>query len=317
MTAFATGTATDAGDFMTKLLAFLTTNSDLVAASQAWTSEWTSGADVVLKGPGLSGTDNVLIGLRLINDSVNSDYRLMIAGMTGILSGATEIEGQVNPSTFVGMYLDNSPFTYWFVANGRRFVAVAQISTVFEVVYGGLMLPYATPDQYPYPLFIGGSRGQVIASTNSWRSTNDEHSHFSAPQSNTGQSTSAILLDSANIWQPGCNRGAVPPTYFMVGPDDFGTGWGAYAGDNIFQAGYEIWKFRMRESFGGDYPLTPLTLTSQVAGDITYGVLDGCYHVPGFDNSAANIVTVSDLDHLVIQNAFRNNLGDFWALGLG
>jgi hypothetical protein len=316
MTAYATGTATDAADFVTQLTTFLTTNSDLVSASQAWTSEWTSGADTVLKGPGLSGTDNVLVGLRLINDGVNSDYRLMIEGMTGVLSGATELEGHVNPSSLVGMYLDSNPFTYWFVASGRRFVAVAQISTVFEAVYGGFMLPYATPDQYPYPLFVGGSRAGNVSSTNTWRSVADEHTHFSAPaydDSNSG----AYLLDSANIWRVCANRGSPPYDYVVVGPDYLGTGYGVFTSGDITQQGTLDFHLAMRDTFGGGYPLTPITLASQISHDITYGILDGCYHVPGFSNSAANIVTVSGLDHLVVQNAFRSNLGDFWALGLG
>jgi hypothetical protein len=76
---------------------------------------------------------------------------------------------------------------------------------------------------------------------------------------------------------------------------------------------------RLRQNFGGSYPLTKATLQSEAAepGRAVLGVLDGCYHVPGISNSAENIITAGGKDHLVVQNVFRtdNHLG-YWALEL-
>ena len=62
------GTASSAADLYDKLISFLTTNADLVTAGQEWAIAWDSPAayenqtDIVLRGPGLSGQDQVYVG---------------------------------------------------------------------------------------------------------------------------------------------------------------------------------------------------------------------------------------------------------------
>ena len=72
--AYVTGTATDRNDLWTKLLAFLTADPALVAAGQAWEVVWsrdvTGNQSRVLKGKGLSGTDEVLVTLSKRDDQL-------------------------------------------------------------------------------------------------------------------------------------------------------------------------------------------------------------------------------------------------------
>src|SRR5690348_15074846 len=101
--AFETGTATDHLDLWSKLLDFLQSNADLVAAGQQWTVAWEAPAgapnatDIVLQGPGLAGEDEVLVALRREDDTLTIGESLIwMSGCTGLLSNATEFDGHVN-----------------------------------------------------------------------------------------------------------------------------------------------------------------------------------------------------------------------------
>jgi hypothetical protein len=64
---------------------------------------------------------------------------------------------------------------------------------------------------------------------------------------------------------------------------------------------------------GGQYALTPIVLTDTVN---VYGELDGVYQVSGFGNSSEDIVTAGGVDHLVVQDVYRNGVRDFVAVKL-
>ena len=46
---------------------------------------------------------------------------------------------------------------YWFLADGRRVIIVAKITTVYEHAYLGFLDAYATPGEWTYPLVVGVS----------------------------------------------------------------------------------------------------------------------------------------------------------------
>ena len=320
--AIETGTATNYLDFWNKLISFLTTNTTLVAAGQQWSTVWTAptGApnltDRVLKGPGLAGEDAVYIGLRLVSDVAADRFAIHMTGMTGVLSGATQYDAHTNcPATSVRMFLGNTPMTYWFVANGRRFIAVAKVSTVYEAMYGGLILPYSPPSSYPYPLFIGGTAGETSASVD-WRSVTADHSMFHLPRMSASIPTPAWLLDPTGSWQACGDEGSsnqsikiAPDTYFAQAAT-----LGASFGNSYY--GYKEMKDRIGPAYGGQYTLTPFTLIQGSPTIQTYGVLHGAYHVPGRGNSAENIVSYNGVNHLVLQNVYDTSIGEYLAIAL-
>lgn len=318
--AFVTGTASSHTDLWTKLLSFLTSNAALVSAGQAWQQVWAVTNQVVLKGPGLSATDNIYIGLKLVADPANDSYSIVMRGMSGVLAGATDIGGHVGVSKEVAIYTDSQPQTYWFVANGRRFVVVLKISTVFEAMYGGLFLPYAVPDSYPYPLFVGGSRGENPSSPVSWRNTAADHTQFISPHFGTlpTRDSCAWMLSPAGEWIRGWNGTGSDPGDPKVGlaPEQAFDGWSIIRdGSNGY--GYDAIRQRMAAGFDGSFPLIDISLMQAIPNDQSYGILDGCYRVPGAANSSENIITAGSVDHLVVQNCFRTGTGQYWALALG
>jgi len=313
MTAYATGTASSHTDLWSKLLNFLTTNVDLVAANEDWTVAWSNGNQRVLKGPGLSESDEVFIGLRLNADVALDSYWLELRGMSGVLTGATDVGGHINVSKKVGLYLDANPFTYWFIANGRRFIVVLRISTVYQVAYGGLFLPYSTPLSYPYPMFVGGTRGDNPAPPLSWRSVADDHTLFTSPnfKSSPARDSSAWMLDPSGQWLRCWNHGDDPgdPKIGMA-PEQMFDGLG------VDPTRYDAIRKRTTATFDGTYPLTDVSLVQKIPADETFGVLDGVYRVAGIGLASENMVAADGVTHMVVQNVFRTAAGEYIAVGL-
>jgi len=334
--AYETATASSSSDFYDRLITFLTTDSDLVANSQNWAVVWRpdsnstgeNGTDIVLRGPGLSAADQVYIGFRLVEDLLNDSAWIEMVGMTGIITSALNYDQHVNVTTNGGVRMHlrgNNPMDYWFVANGRRFVVVAQVSTIYETLYGGLFLPYGEPTQYTYPLFIGGASGNSSGSgeIEDWRSTATAHSLFHRPQINTSPSgpygPSAYMLNPAGEWMT-CgitdnenhDCGMTPWEFHDDGDD-----WRIEKASTTGQKGYADHHARIIQAFGGDFPLAPIGICRRGPNRQFYGVLEGVYHAPGRGNSAENVVLANNLDHVCFPNVFRTDIQEFFAVQIG
>jgi hypothetical protein len=323
--AYETGTATSHQDLYDKLIAFLTTNTDLVAEGQNWTQVWTApvGAenetDTVLMGPGLSGTDAIYVALRLDSDVGADAYWIETRGATGFLANAEEYDGHVNPMPkAVRTFLDSGTMTYWFTASGRRFIVVVKISTTFEALYAGWFLPYATPLEYPYPMFIGGSAGPVDTDGPvNWRTINSNHTQFIDPYYNSGADyiePSAWMMDPAGTWlRVGGSTGSetqvgiLPP---RSGGDYF---FGSDSNDASYSLHPDFVLERMMSAYGGSRALIPCTLVEYLHTSQTYGILDGAYRCQGYSNAAENQILIDTHNYLVVPNVYRSNFGDYWA----
>lgn len=326
--AFEIGVAANHVDLWDKLLAFLTTNDDLVASGQNWTVGWQApqGAanetDLVLVGPGMGGTDQIYVGMRRVDNPATNHYSIHLSGNTGLLPSANTYEGHINSCTRVGMYLDANPMPYWFVANGRRFSVVIRISTVYEALHAGLFLPYADPLTYPYPLYIGGSvSGDLILDTAySWTNTSGGHSAFglfsTSSTSSNIREPSAWMLPPEVTWRRVENN---TTSGISVNLMPFRQG-GYYGQETGSASNYPLGAYAQlnnrRPCLGGGYALEPITLASLSSPVVTFGILDGIYHVPTEGNAAENIVTVDGVDHLVFQNAWRTGDANLFALAL-
>lgn len=322
--AYETGTATDHVDLYEKLIAFLTTNEELVYQGQQWTVAWALETDpaegVVLQGPGLAGTDEVLVGLKLVANVPDDAAEIQLRGMTGVNPTATGYEDHVNgmPNS-ARMLLRTSSMDYWFVANGRRFMVMVRVSTVYEFAYAGFFLPYSTPSQYPYPLFVGacahggGGANAIVAN---WRDLSEGHANFMWGIYNStglaGHDTPAWMLSPAGDWL----RVGYSATQALIGPQGFGTGYNIASAVGLNNYGYNSIQNRVIPAFGGEYALTPMTLLQQTPSDQTFGVLDGMYRVGGRGNSPESTITVDTVTYIVGQNCFRTDIQDYFAFAL-
>lgn len=322
--AFQTGVAMGHVDFYNKLLDFLQNDPALVAAGQNWTIVWQNNPndtnEVILSGPGLAGQDQVLVGFDLVFDVPSLTYELHMYGMTDIIPSSESIVQHVNVSDRVTFFLDASPFTFWFVANGRRLAMVARISTVFQSGYVGLIQPYAQPPSYPYPLFIGGMAGDGTSDADTWRSTSTDHNDymhaFRSTSSVNFTRSNAYLLDPSGAWRPlaatlsGADSGLVFDSV-MAHPYESGP-------DFITRrapASEEALTDQI-SAYGGVFVTQPVTLFNTDPTNQVYGILDGVVATQGINNAAENILTIDGVDFLVVQNAFRVAGHDYHAIAL-
>jgi len=315
--AYEIDTAADYADLRTRLVAFLTTNADLVAANQQWSVAWTGSGrsaafgaeDIVLAGSGLSGDDQIFVGLRSYPQPSADRYNYCLRGLVGLNPSANNYDEHVNVSTSATLCCGNFPMPYWFIANGRRFIVVVKVSTVYQVAYGGFVLPYAPPNIYPYPLAVGGC---TASETARWSDTGNVMSHFADPGPDGGLN----LMQFDNSWRTFVNWTTTATDYrrasdYSVAP--WHPGLARRDGSAVDHEGYRTQFInKIQTDLDGCYPLVPATLLKNTQPFAMLGVLQGVYHVPGFNLSAETILNQGGVQYLCIPNVYREG-NDFYA----
>lgn len=296
--AWETGTASNNKDLFNKLKTFLTTNAALVAANQEWTvNRYTADDELMLKGTGLTGTDEIYVNLKIAEIPASDIYNIHVKGAAGYV-GANAWNDQPGQSLTCAISLWNDPIKYWFIANGRRFIIVAKVSTFYVAGYFGLFLPYATPEQYPYPLFIGGNLA-----------------YYSNAFANSNYSRADGF--NSNYWMP-LAYGSAQPDDATAGPSFIywvDGGWEYFANNRGTNVIIPV-STTTRDNIDGGYTLIPHQLLTTIPSKSVAGKLDGSFYVSGFSNGAENIITIGADDYLVVQNVMRNGVGDFAAIAL-
>lgn len=297
--AYATGTATDYADLYSKLVTFVTTNSTLVAAGENWTvlsSSLTGLTGVqgshLLRGPGLSGTDQIHIRIQLQADAGGDKYGI---GLQYFSSYNSSLNHSVQPgiSSVCGMALWNNPMTYWFIANGRRFIVVAKVSTVYTSMYAGYYLSYCTPSELPYPMIVLGSNEDAI--THRWSQGNHETGGFWDPSDGNGYARdgSSVQLAVANYTN--------------------GTGGARQAvGTNA------IWPYdtdlALRENYDGTQSLLPTIFHTSYGGGNVYGELQGVFFTSAYGLGSEDTVTINSKTYLIVQSVYRTDRRSYSAI---
>lgn len=111
--------------------------------------------ELILKGPGMSGTEEIFVGFRTYQDVGGDYYNLLAATFIGYVAGNT-FDTQPG-AALSGVPAHNNRIDYWLTLNGQRIVLAMKVGTpVYETAYVGKFLPRALPGQYPAPLVCGG-----------------------------------------------------------------------------------------------------------------------------------------------------------------
>lgn len=203
--AFTSGIATNYLDLLNRLRQFVT--QDMMPASERWSVvRWVPGppAELVLQGPGLAGTDQIYVGIMSVLGADFGNWKLR--GFVG-WNPAQTFDSQYNSSSDYYALLMLTSMPYWIVANGRRIIMVVKTGTYYEMMHLGLFLPYATPNQYPYPLLVGGS----FSSSVRWSDTNHLRNLFPKSNGSSGayyMPTGVWTSLSQSMW-PGSWAGTV------------------------------------------------------------------------------------------------------------
>lgn len=296
--AYISGTAPNWQDFYNTLRDFLTTG--MTPVGERWTQVsgpvgvLTAADEIVLRGPGLAGADEVLVGIKPFT-SVGADYyNLAFYGLSIFNGTLGPISSQVNRSEAAVLHLWKDPIDYWIVANGRRFMIVCRISTVYFAAYCGFALPLTLPSQYPYPLFVGAASNDT---TTRWSGTTPNMRNFFSPAEGANLMMPDVTWRKVQNWSSSQETQLTSPTGLQHNP------W--------------YWDVQpIRENIDGSYSLLPSTIVGTSPHAAQYARLQGVYRVSGFGNSAGSIVTHNGVPHIVVPNVFRSDWQNFAALAL-
>lgn len=156
--AFTSGTATNYIDLADKFRAWITRTAGWTQL--AWTpgNVTTGGMSLSLRGPGAAADKRVFINMRSVFDDTSQAYSWDIRGAVDY-DGSKAFGTQNGESTQTFLALWKNTISYWFYANDRRFIVVAKVNTVYTSAYAGFGLPWATPAEYPFPLYIAATDG--------------------------------------------------------------------------------------------------------------------------------------------------------------
>ena len=238
--------------------------------------------ELIMRAPGLTGLEEIYIGLRTYHN-VGADYYNLLAGVfTGYVPGNT-FDTQPG-AALAGVPAHNNRIDYWLSMNGQRIACGMKVGTpVFEHFYLGKFLPYSRPSQYPYPVVCGG----MLVGAAATRFSEVTHDFYLRGNSARGQ-----------LRTPG--------------------GWidmHCYPWGNAFLTGTSASSTQLQaRDTETEYPLLPVELHDNSAN--LYGQLDGIYHVSGFNNAVENTLVIGGVTYVVMQSVARTGHADYYAMRL-
>lgn len=225
---------------------------DVAVASGFWTvmryDTSIANRELILKGQGFTGTEEIYVGVRTYQDASADYYNLCVATFTGYVPSNTfDTQPGIRLS---GVPAHNQRIDYWLSVNPQRIICCMKVGTpVYEHFYIGKFFPYARPSQYPYPMICGG----MLNGAATTRFSETTHSiPYKGNRANLGMrfNTGVYLQPEAHPW------------------------------NNDFLAGY----IQLRDT-NDYYPLLPVILNDT---NNIYGELDGIRYISGFNNVVEN-----------------------------
>ena len=309
--AYITGEATNHLNLLEILRDFLTTNADLVTAGQEWeqiggeVGAIDNGDFVSLRGPGLGGTDQILLSLSAYSNAPAANYLLQLRGHTAYNEALPSVDPPGLNSPWVYAPLINATIRYWIVANGRRFIMIAKCNNRYDAMYGGFVLPDHLPSDWPYPLFIGGSNTGLVANSS------DLVAHSNFWKANGG----AYLFTPQQLWKQviNVNSSASAPNNGVETALDSGTlqsvDWKTNTGVYDFTRTNdgEPWIRRGRLAQFSNDALNPKNFL---------GHYDGVFYTPSVGAIIESLIEHDGKDYLVIPNVYRNSSAQVAAICL-
>jgi len=302
--------ATDNFDLMDKLIDFIdgTTAGEtgkLLAVGERWsvnkddTTTTPGERYVYLEGPGLGGTDAIHVLIRIYSDVGNNIHNWEIRGATGYSAGDT-FENQPGFSTVESHFtVSNAAMPFWFIVSGRRIIVIAQTAgSVSYAAYLGWYLPYATPSEFPYPMFNGGS---TYIATKGYLETNYTVGNFYDGPRASATSAVSQLRHRDGSWIP---VAAYTQSSVATRPGALDGECSIWPHDKVTAAQYE---YGFIENVGGSFSVFPMILYSAINGGNVYGELDGVYFSPQgtVGKKFPDTITISGDDYLVVNNTSR------------
>ena len=245
-----------------------------------------------------NGSEAWHAGIALAETPASQIWNFVQRAYTGF-SPSQNWDTNLNASDEVFSAAWNNDMTYWVVVNSRRIASVWVVSTTMHAFYQGAILPFASPAEWPFPMCLIGEKDDEEA----WNSTAAAFTHgFVNPSE-----SNAVLRDTAGNW---------------LEQTDQTQALSSFPGSTAATVGGPRSWWDNHENFpSGDNQLFPLTfirlpILNQPLTMDTLGVPQGVYIVTGFNITPQTVLTIDSVDYLVVNDIFRTERDDFWALEL-
>lgn len=264
----------------------------------------------IWEAPGNDGDSAILCGVHTFERQDSDYYNWELGSFDGYLASSLWYEqAGHHGKVYVPLWDDALP--YWFICDGRRAIVIAKLGTQYELAYLGMIEPFFSPEQWPYPVALGGALafGESIPGwfDDSWRysNTSNEHRAFthSDPQSGSYDDPYRRQLrarDWAGTW----------------------LGFDATFGDLLpyaYASRHFIWPYSgglelLDPNLDGSYSTWPVMLNSGAPN--TIGQLSGVRCVTGQGLTAETLITLGQINWIVMQNIYRTDRDDYLAIAL-
>jgi hypothetical protein len=286
--------------------------------------------ELILMGPGTAGTDEIYTAIQTIKSAGDDYYNWRLCGMTAY----SDVELQYMVGRTQGrlprMLMWNEKISYWFVANGRRYIVVAKISGVYEACYMGFALPYGLPTQFPYPMVVGGSStyygpDATYPTQQRYSALHSGHRGFANPY---GGDPGVITTATFDTWGNSLDLSTLcvlqGTTWISMKSKDGTT----LYNDNciwpfvsteysLYATQSNIFSLKLRENIDGSYPVFPALITINNPSKHIFGELQGVFSINGFGGIAAEDTITIGADTYVVFPILPNaSANDLWALKL-
>lgn len=300
----------------------------------AWTQlEWTPGGSLTalstlkVRGPGAGAGKEVFVNIRTYTDATNSQYSWEIRQACAY-SASAPWGGQLSESP-ANAYLNlwENSISYWFYANDRRVIVVAKTGTNYTSAHAGFFLPWGTPAQHPFPIYVAGDYNVPVAY--SFNNASRRHC-FDPGNSNNDATANGWARSSAGVWYPTSNHWNSSLNNNVSGREKgsrghiwpYASGYGS--GNAVGQYQTLPWNGGSGTndaSWGGEYfaptqqgerCLIPLMIVGGDEGPM--GAIDGAYAVGGSGLAPEMLITIGARNFRCFQNIQRNSPDDFYCV---
>lgn len=269
-------------------------------------------SQMIWQAPGNDGDSEILCGVHAFEREDADYFNWELAAFDGF-QAASLFYAQAGAQTKLYLPLWDDVIPYWFVADGRRVVIIAKVGAQYETAIMGLLDPYFSPEQLPYPMALGGSLA-LGGSPPTWQSTNFRFSNSTSahrafthadtqgetPPNLTAEDSQMRVRGLDGVWAPyeGTNNDGV----------------GAPASYKHLILPYRCGLAQLDPNRDGSYALWPVMLCHSAPN--TWGQLPGVSCITGQGITAETLVRRGAVDWIVLPNISRTDRNDFLAIAL-
>ncbi len=260
--------------------------------------------EVILQATGLTGQENVLVGLREWRYTAGSAWGWDLNGYTYFNAGMdwnanSAQHGRTSYSATWGHWdqlpmlpLHNGTMYYWLFSNRQRLVLVVKVQSNYESMYLGFGRRFGSPNDYPCPLVVkASSQGNYnYSSTASWR-------QFIANNEWTQYGYTLLAVDPAN-------------NYIVCG------------GTSDYDNGLRVLPYNQFDATPGTVTVTPTLARSLLTpvylarplNDVLLMDLDGVFHLSSNGVLPEDVLVAGGKQHRVFNNLWRSSFYDYMAV---